>query len=41
MAVRSPSGHHIEDRDDARVYAIGILGTVSLIMTKVRLEHPD
>jgi len=40
MAVRNAAGHRIEDRPDARTYAMGVLGTISLLMTQVRLEHP-
>lgn len=39
-AVRNVAGHRIEDRVDARTYAMGVLGTVSLLMTQVRLEYP-
>jgi predicted MFS family arabinose efflux permease len=39
-AVRNVAGHRIEDRSDGRTYAMGVLGTVSPMMTQVRLEHP-
>jgi hypothetical protein len=40
MAVRNAAGHRIDDRPDGRTYAMGVLGTISLLMTQVRLEHP-
>lgn len=40
QAVRNVAGHRIEERPDAKTYAMGVLGTVSLLMTQVRLEHP-
>jgi hypothetical protein len=33
--------HHIQERDDARRYEIGVLGLASLILTQLRREHAD
>lgn len=33
--------HNIQNRPDARCYAIGVLGVASLILTQMRYEHPD
>lgn len=41
MAVRNPSGHRIQDRDDAKRYAIGVLGTASLLLTEIRHTYGD
>jgi len=41
MALRNASGHRIEDRDDAKRYAIGVLGTASLLLTEIRHVHGD
>ena len=40
QAVRNVAGHRIEERPDAKTYAMGVLGTILLLMTQVRLEHP-
>jgi Protein of unknown function (Hypoth_ymh) len=39
-AARNSAGHRTEDRDDARTYAMGVLGAISLLMTQARYEHP-
>jgi hypothetical protein len=33
--------HNIEDRVDLKRYALGVLGTASLLLTQVKYEHPD
>jgi hypothetical protein len=39
--VRNATGHRIlGGRSDAKSYAMGVLGTVTLLMTQVRVEHP-
>ena len=38
MAVRNPAGHRIGT--NGRSYAMGALGTITLLMTQVELEHP-
>jgi len=39
MALRNPAGHRIEDRPDHRRYALGVLGSCSLLLTQLRYEH--
>jgi hypothetical protein len=41
QALSNVDRHHIQDRDDARRYAIGVLGLGSLILTQLRHEHAD
>lgn len=39
-SVRNATGHRIlGSRSDAKSYAMGVLGTVTLLMTQVRAEH--
>jgi len=40
LAVSNSSRHRIDQRDDAERYAMGVLGTITLLMTQVELEHP-
>ena len=40
-AVRNATAHRIEQRPDARRYAIGILGLGSLLLSQIRHEHGD
>jgi hypothetical protein len=40
MAIRNPAGHRIDQRADARGYAMGTLGVITLLMSQVELEHP-
>lgn len=39
MALRNAAGHRIEDRPDHRRYALGVLGSCSLLLTQLRYEH--
>jgi Protein of unknown function (Hypoth_ymh) len=41
QALGNVDRHHISERDDARRYAIGVLGLGSLILTQLRHEHAD
>ena len=41
QALSNVDRHHIQDRDDARRYAIGVLGLGSLLLTQLRHEHAD
>ena len=41
QAVGNVDRHRIQDRMDAKRYAIGVLGTGSLILTQLRFQHPD
>ncbi|TXK19323.1 TIGR02391 family protein [Homoserinibacter sp. GY 40078] len=41
QAVGNVDRHHVNDRDDARQYALGVLGLGSLLLTQIRYEHPD
>ena len=41
QAVSNVARHRLSDRDDARQYAIGVLGLASLILTQVRYELED
>ena len=41
QAVSNVDRHRIQERDDARRYAIGVLGLGSLLLTQMRHEHPD
>lgn len=38
-AISNVDRHHIQERPDARQYALGVLGLVSLILTQLRHEH--
>lgn len=39
QALSNVDRHHINERDDARRYAIGVLGLGSLLLTQLRHEH--
>lgn len=41
LALRNPAGHRINNRSDARRYALGVLGTASLLLTELRHEYGD
>lgn len=40
-AIGNVDRHHIQARDDAQQYALGVLGLASLLLTQIRHEHPD
>jgi hypothetical protein len=39
MALRNVDTHRIQQRDDAKRYAMGVLGTGNLLLTQLRYEH--
>jgi hypothetical protein len=39
MALRNVDGHHLQSRPDHKVYAMGVLGANSLLLTQMRFEH--
>jgi hypothetical protein len=41
QALSNVDRHRIQTRDDARRYAIGVLGLGSLLLTQIRHEHAD
>lgn len=41
QAVGNVDRHHIQDRPDARRYAIGALGLASLLLTQLRYQHSE
>ncbi len=41
LALRNPSGHRVSKRSDAERYALGVLGTASLLLTEIRHEYGD
>lgn len=41
QAVSNVARHRLSDRDDARRYAIGVIGLASLLLTQIRYEHGD
>ena len=41
QAISNVDRHRIQDRDDARRYALGVLGLGSLLLTQLRHEHAD
>lgn len=41
QALSNVDRHRIQKRDDARRYAIGVLGLGSLLLTQLRYEHPE
>jgi len=41
QAIGNVARHRIEKRPDARAYALGVLGTGSLLLTQIRWEHED
>ncbi|MBN9104485.1 MAG: hypothetical protein J0I14_05745 [Propionibacteriaceae bacterium] len=40
-AVGNVDRHNIQDRDDLRRYAMGVVGLTSLLLTQIRHQHPD
>ena len=40
-AISNVDRHGIQDRPDAKQYALGALGLASLQLTQIRHEHPD
>jgi hypothetical protein len=40
-ALGNVDRHHVQERPDARQYAIGVLGLASLLLTQMKREHPD
>lgn len=41
QALGNVDRHRIQKREDARRYAIGVLGLGSLLLTQLRYEHPE
>jgi hypothetical protein len=41
QAIGNVDRHHVQDRSDARRYALGVLGLGSLLLTQLRFEHGD
>lgn len=41
QAIGNVDRHHVQDRDDARKYALGVLGLGSLILTQVHHQYPS
>ena len=41
QAIGNVDRHHIQDRQDARRYALGVLGLGSLLLTQLQYEHAD
>lgn len=41
QGVGNVDRHRLQSRDDAKRYAIGVLGTGSLLLTQLRHQHPD
>ncbi|MET9318315.1 TIGR02391 family protein [Kribbella sp. NPDC003505] len=41
QALRNVDVHRIQRRDDAKRYAVGVLGLGSLLLTQLRFEHSD
>ena len=39
MALRNVDTHRIQQRDDAKRYAMGVLGAGSLLLIQLRYEH--
>lgn len=39
MALRNVDAHRFQSRDDHKRYALGVLGTCSLLLTQMRYEH--
>lgn len=40
-ALSNVDRHNVQDRADLRLYALGVLGLASLLMTQIRFEHPE
>ncbi len=41
MALRNANTHRIEQRDDVKRYALGVLGAGSLLLTQLRHQHAN
>jgi hypothetical protein len=41
LALRNVDVHRIQKRDDAKRYAVGVLGLGSLLLTQLRYEHSE
>ncbi|MGP6175356.1 TIGR02391 family protein [Corynebacterium sp. A21] len=41
QALSNVDRHRLQRRDDARRYAIGVLGLGSLLLTQLRYEHSE
>jgi hypothetical protein len=39
--VGNKDRHDVQERDDIKRYALGLIGTASLILTQIRHQHPD
>ena len=39
LALRNVNTHRIDKRPDLKTYALGVLGTASLLLTELRFEH--
>lgn len=39
-ALGNVDRHHVQERPDARLYAMGVLGLASLLLTQLRHQHP-
>ena len=39
MALRNADTHRIQERDDHKRYAMGVVGTASLLLTQLRHQH--
>jgi hypothetical protein len=40
-ALGNVDRHNIQDRADLRLYALGVLGVASLLLTQIKFQHPD
>jgi hypothetical protein len=40
-ALRNVDTHRIQDRDDLKRYALGVLGAASLLLTQLRHKHEN
>lgn len=40
-ALSNVDRHRVQERDDLRRYALGVLGVGSLLLTQVKYEHPE
>lgn len=41
QAVGNVDRHHVQQREDARIYALGVLGLGSLMLTQVKFKYPE
>ena len=39
QAVGNVDRHRVQDREDVRTYAMGVVGTASLLLTQLRMQH--